>query len=43
MNHLMEEKNKIRCDVLGLSETHQKKEASSWRKNGSAVRFGKVD
>ncbi|XP_029636883.2 craniofacial development protein 2-like [Octopus sinensis] len=43
LNHLMEERKKIRCDVLGLCETRWKTEASKRWQDGCIVRLGKAE
>ncbi len=43
LTHLMEEKKKIKCDVLGLCETRRKEELHAKWNDGNAVRLGKGD
>ncbi|VDM41050.1 unnamed protein product [Toxocara canis] len=41
LTHLMEEKKRIKCDVLGPCETRRKEELNARWEDGNAVRLGK--
>ncbi|XP_029641349.1 uncharacterized protein LOC115216288 [Octopus sinensis] len=43
LNHLMEERKKIKCDVLGLCETCWKKKPSIRWQDGCTVRLGRAE
>ena len=43
LNHLMEERKKIKCDVLGLCEVRRKKALNTTWKDGCTMRLGRTN